>query len=111
MKKEIPIQELSHSLEQEFNIASSLGLRDQLNYEDIRSALAIRIALLLKENKQLLYASLYRIDVAEKDVRMAMAEKETPSLLAELILQKLSEKIYWRTKYRTKQNDIEKGKP
>jgi hypothetical protein len=68
----------------------------------LRDALAQRIAVMIRENRQLLYANLYRIDVAEKDVRRAMGEKESALLLAELILKKLREKLYWRNLYRNK---------
>jgi hypothetical protein len=54
----------------------------------------------LKENKTLLYAQLYRIDVAEKDVKIALENKNSEYLLAEFILQKLNEKLYWRNKYK-----------
>lgn len=73
------------------------------NYEDVRSALASYIKNLLQENKAYLFASLYRIDVSEKDVRLALTQNIPEYILAEMILKKLQEKLYWRNKY--KQND------
>ena len=70
-------------------------------YDDIRTALAAYIKNLLNENKAYLFASLYRIDVSEKDVRLALTQNIPEYLLAELILKKLQEKLYWRNKYKT----------
>jgi hypothetical protein len=38
--------------------------------------------------------------VAEKDVKIALENKNSEYLLAEFILQKLNEKLYWRNKYK-----------
>jgi hypothetical protein len=56
----------------------------------------------MRENRTLLYACLYRIDVSENDVRMAMNQNLSEYILAELILKKLNEKLYWRNKYKQK---------
>jgi hypothetical protein len=55
----------------------------------------------MRENRPYLYASLYRIDVSESDVRMALNQNLAEFILAELILKKLNEKLYWRNKYKT----------
>ncbi|MEY2799286.1 MAG: hypothetical protein RI934_274 [Bacteroidota bacterium] len=90
------IEQINHQLPE----TEAIGLKSEMNYEDLRIALAHYLAVLLKENRTLLYAQLYRIDVAEKDVKMALENKNSEYLLAELILQKLNEKLYWRNKYK-----------
>lgn len=96
-------KELDEQLRAQLQIdTTGLITADDFGYEALRDALAQRIAVMICENRQLLFATLYRIDVAEKDVRMAMGEKESALLLAELILKKLQEKLYWRNLYRNK---------
>ena len=92
--------ELIEQLNSQFPETMAIGLKNEMNYEDLRIALAQYLAILLKENKTLLYAQLYRIDVAEKDVKIALENKNSEYLLAEFILQKLNEKLYWRNKYK-----------
>ena len=92
--------ELIEQLNSQFPETMAIGLKNEMNYEDLRIALAQYLAILLRENKTLLYAQLYRIDVAEKDVKIALENKNSEYLLAEFILQKLNEKLYWRNKYK-----------
>lgn len=106
MKKQVSVTDLISGIQDDLQIDTSLLTQD-IRYEEVRSFLADKIDYLLKNNKQLLFASLYRIDVAEKDVRQAMGEKESALLLAELILRKLNDKIYWRNLYRNKTNNEE----
>lgn len=84
-----------------FGDQSLPAIQDNIDYEDLRSALAAYIKSLMNENKAYLYASLYRIDVSEKDVRLALTQNIPEFLLAEMILKKLKEKLYWRNKYKT----------
>lgn len=76
------------------------AVKNDINYEDLRSHLALYLKTLMRENRAYLYASLYRIDVSENDVRMAMNQNMAEFILAELILKKLNEKLYWRNKYK-----------
>lgn len=90
------------AIKSHFGEQSLPALQDNnMNYDDLRSALAAYIKSLMNENKAYLYASLYRIDVSEKDVRLALTQNIPEFLLAELILKKLKEKLYWRNKYKT----------
>lgn len=89
------------AIKSHFGEHSLPALQDNLEYEDLRSALATYIKSLMNENKAYLYASLYRIDVSEKDVRLALTQNIPEFLLAEMILKKLKEKLYWRNKYKT----------
>ncbi len=97
-KEDLP--ELIEQVNSQFVKDTAIGLKNDMNYEDVRIALALYLKVLLKENRTLLFAQLYRIDVAEKDVRMAIENQNSEYLLAELILQKLNEKLYWRKKYK-----------
>ncbi len=89
------------AIKSHFGEQSLPALQDNIDYEDLRSALAAYIKSLMNENKAYLYASLYRIDVSEKDVRLALSQNIPEFLLAEMILKKLKEKLYWRNKYKT----------
>jgi hypothetical protein len=102
MKKQADVTELINSIQNDLKIDTAMLSEQQIRYEELRSFLSEKIDHLLKNNKPLLYASLYRIDVAEKDVRKAMGEKDSALLLAELILRKLNDKIYWRNLYKNK---------
>ncbi len=98
----IPIEQLKNQLSVDFEIPESALTAPLNDYEQVRSELANHIDHLLKTNRALLWASLYRIDVSEKDVRKAMSDKHSAMVLAELILQKLNEKLYWRNLYKDK---------
>ncbi|MFN5705306.1 MAG: hypothetical protein ACK45U_05575 [bacterium] len=89
------------AIKSHFGEQSLPALQYNIDYEDLRSALAAYIKSLMNENKAYLYASLYRIDVSEKDVRLALSQNIPEFLLAEMILKKLKEKLYWRNKYKT----------
>jgi hypothetical protein len=89
------------SVKSHFGEESLASLHNTNDYQELRSALAAFIKNLMNENKALLFASLYRIDVSEKDVRLALTQNIPEYLLAELILKKLQEKLYWRNKYKT----------
>lgn len=91
------------AVRENFNDGSIPAVKNDINYEDLRSHLALYLKTLMKENRTMLYACLYRIDVSENDVRMAMNQNLSEFILAELILKKLNEKLYWRNKY--KQNN------
>jgi hypothetical protein len=91
---------LINAVQENFGDSSIPALKNDLNYEDLRSFLALHLKTLMRENRAYLYASLYRIDVSENDVRMAMNQNMAEFILAELILKKLNEKLYWRNKYK-----------
>jgi DNA polymerase III delta prime subunit len=93
-------EELIAALRNNFDEASIPAVKNDINYEDLRSHLALYLKTLMRENRTLLYACLYRIDVSENDVRMAMNQNLSEYILAELILKKLNEKLYWRNKYK-----------
>ena len=88
------------ALHHNFSDTSFPALKNDLKYHDIRTQLAIYLKTLIRENSTYLYALLYRIDVAERDVKMAFNQNMPEFILAELILKKLNEKLYWRNKYK-----------
>ncbi|HRR07735.1 MAG TPA: hypothetical protein PLO56_03505 [Rhodothermales bacterium] len=70
--------------------------------ETLRNTLAVRISWLLTHRREELLGILYRIDVRESEVKRILtfaAIDEIPVLLAELILEKLREKLVYRKKY------------
>jgi hypothetical protein len=101
-------KDISDIIKKEFDASITLETTEKMTFEEVRNALALQIRQLLKENRQLLFASLYRIDVSEKDVREALENNDTAMVLAGLILNKLNEKLYWRNLYRSKNPDEEK---
>jgi hypothetical protein len=89
------------AIKSHFGEQSLPAIKDNIDYNDLRSAFAAYLKILMNENKAYLYASLYRIDVSEKDVRLALTQNIPEYILAEMILKKLKEKLYWRNKYKT----------
>lgn len=92
----IPYAELQHDF--------SINITENLSYEDLKQQLSKAVAILLMKDTQRLFAYLYRIDVSEVKVKAIIQDPEVADKLAELILQKLMEKAYWRNKYRSDGN-------
>ncbi|MBL7978838.1 MAG: hypothetical protein JNN12_10900 [Bacteroidetes Order II. Incertae sedis bacterium] len=97
MKEELP--ELTRMATKPFGLEVS---ENNWDAETLRNTLAIRISWLLTHRREELLSILYRIDVREYDVKRILtfaAIDEIPVLLADLILEKLREKLVYRKKY------------
>ena len=73
--------------------------------EDVRRFLIPRITALLDRNPEMLMHILYRIDVAERDVKHVFAEsapKDIPAHLADLLIERQLLKLKIRRAYREK---------
>ncbi len=82
-----------------------IALTHQLSYDELKQQLAQALIPLLQHNTQRLFAYLYRIDVAESKVKDIIFDPDVAEKLADLILQKLIEKTYWRNKYSSNSNN------
>lgn len=73
--------------------------------EDVRRFLIPKITALLDRNPEMLMHILYRIDVAERDVKRVFAEsapKDIPPHLADLLIERQLLKLKIRRQYREK---------
>ena len=90
-----------------FDIAPEkmLAQADRLTLEDVRRFLIPKIASLLDRNPEMLMHILYRIDVAERDVKQVFGEsppKDIPAHLADLLIERQLLKLKIRRTYREK---------
>ena len=79
------------------------SLQAPLTLDDVRRFLVPRITRLLDRNPSLLLSLLYRIDVAERDVKRALAQTQPgalPGALADLIIARQLQKVRTRRAYR-----------
>lgn len=85
-------------------INQNLGieLQQQASYEELRLKLAAEVGHLLLQDAHRVFAFLYRIDVREEHVKVAMNSDDPADYLADLILKKFIEKSYWRNKYKNR---------
>jgi hypothetical protein len=71
--------------------------------EAVRRFLAGKVAELLDRNPAMLMSILYRVDVAERDVKRALAEESPESMprcLADLLIERQLQKLRLRRQYR-----------
>ena len=78
----------------------AIDANETLSYEEVKQKLTLILEQILMRDTQRLFAYLYRIDVAEDKVKAIIHHPDVASLMAELILQKLIEKAYWRNLYK-----------
>lgn len=76
--------------------------------EHLRRRLALRLAEMLHSERDLLFSTLYRIDVSESSVVNVMRNAlpgEIPALLADLIIERQIQKVKTRRYYRERSSD------
>ncbi len=91
--------ELAQMAAQQFDLVASEELWDATK---LRNTLAVRISWLLDHRFEELLGVLYRVDVREGDAKLILGfapKDEIPILLANLILDKLREKLVYRKMY------------
>lgn len=72
---------------------------ESLDEDTLQEALAVRIAEMLEYEMDLLFSTLYRLDVLEykiKDVLGGMTQEDIPSGLARLVIERQKEKMSTR---------------
>lgn len=82
---------------------SIISIQEIPSFEALKSYLTEKIALMMDKNFDMLLNSLYRIDVNEEKVAnlFSAANREfIPEKLAELIIERQIQKIYYRNLYR-----------
>lgn len=83
-----------------------LTITEQASTEAIRQQLADYLESLAQTNFTKLIALLYRIDVSETKARQALARRDecesAGSVLADLIIERLLEKLAFRARYKAK---------
>lgn len=90
---------LKGDLSQELNIKESEIFNER---ENLKKYISLKISQLLDGNIEKLLAILYRIDVKESDFKEVITNTKSeniPEEIAELIIKRQEEKLYWREKY------------
>ncbi|NWF90358.1 MAG: hypothetical protein HXY50_12970 [Ignavibacteriaceae bacterium] len=104
--QKIEVQEVSENISNAFNrfgLELPLSPSDAETINDLRSYLAEKLKDLLENNFNLLVNTLYRIDVNEQKLNELFGSKNRtpiPEALAELIIERQLQKIYFRKKYK-----------
>ena len=100
-------KEALQAFETSFGVAPDASLTQTAapTLEDVRRFLIPKITALLDRNPEWLMHILYRIDVAERDVKRVFAEsapKDIPAHLADLLIERQLLKLKIRREYREK---------
>ena len=100
------IAELSGIISKNFSQLSPgflVNKNDIKNFEELKKFLSGKIRILLEEKFDSLVNLLYRIDVEDKKIEEVFSRKEkenVPDLIANLIIERLLQKIYYRRMYK-----------
>lgn len=76
-----------------------------LSEEDFLAALAPKVAYMLQYNSGVFFQLLYKMDVLEPKLQMAMQTVDVPMSIARLILERQLEKLAARKAHPSKQGD------
>lgn len=95
------------------NVDRALDLGEQTgegdpNIDEVLIAIKVRVAQLLDRDPNLLFSYLYRLDVLEKDLKMAfsgLVNMNAVDAIAELIMERQKDRLETKLKY--KQDPIE----
>ena len=96
------IQETANLIQQDFDYMPKE--REFLTEEDLLKALASHVEDMLKYKSEVLMSNLYRLDVSEKKVALAMspAAKLPPHIgVAQLIIDRQKQRIFTKNNYKT----------
>lgn len=88
---------------------SILKIKEISSFEELKKYLAEKIAVMMDKNFDLLLSSLYRIDIDEKkitDLFSGSNRDYIPEKLAEFVIARQMQKIYYRNLYRKQSADI-----
>ena len=86
-------------IEQKFDLES----KPELSEEDLLMILADRISQMLDSEAELLFSTLYRLDVYESKINQVIASDEDTALgLARLVIERQKQKIRTKQEYRDK---------
>ncbi|WP_298714838.1 hypothetical protein [Chitinophaga sp.] len=88
---------------------AGISLPAQFSLEDLEKTLAEQIEMLVERNFQQFVLLLYQVDVSEKKVKEILAGQNYPDVyrsIARLIIERQTEKIISREKYRQSPEDL-----
>lgn len=98
----------SHNLSAVLNRNFDLELPETIEREKILEALSMRIAEMLSGAPDQLFSLLYRLDIAEKDLKQVLKESLQPDRsIAELVYKRQLEKMQSRQQFRSDRPDDE----
>lgn len=98
----------SHNLSAVLNRNFDLELPETIGREKILEALSMRIAEMLAGAPDQLFSLLYRLDIAEKDLKQVLKESLQPDRsIAELVYKRQLEKMQSRQQFRSDRPDDE----
>lgn len=86
------------SKQEEFEISPI----DEISLEELKGLIASKLETLINQNFEAFLRLMYRLDVSEVRVRDILTNEKSeliPISLAELVIEREQEKIYWRKKY------------
>jgi len=92
----------SQVLIQDLNNSYGWELEEAVSSEKLEALVAEKIEWLIQKDFNKLIALLYRIDVSESRLRLLLQEnqgKDSPALIARLIIERIRQKIETRRKY------------
>jgi hypothetical protein len=91
------------------NASFELSLPGSVSYEELKEKLTVYINQLINADFERLVYHLYRIDVKEEKMRQLLEQKDgenAAALIADLIIERLAEKIKSRQQFRQRDNNI-----
>ncbi len=100
------IQETADLIQQDFEYMPREN--EFLTEEDLLTALANHVTDMLKYKSEILMSNLYRLDVSEKKVALAMspAAELPPNIgIAKLIIERQKQRVFTKNHYKTKPLD------
>lgn len=78
-----------------------------LSEEDFLNALAPKVAYMMQYNSGVFFQLLYKMDVLEPKLKIAMQEADVPMAIARLILERQMEKIVSRREFPSTESEDE----
>lgn len=82
---------------------SIINIDDMSSFEELKKYLTEKISLMMDKNFDMLLSSLYRIDISEEKITSLFSASNRefiPEKLAELVIERQIQKIYYRNLYR-----------
>lgn len=84
-----------------------LNEESYISEEDFLNALAPKVAYMLQYNSGVFFQLLYKLDVLEPKLKIAMQQEDVPMAIAKLILERQMEKIISRRAFPAQKSEDE----
>jgi len=84
-----------------------LSEESYISEEDFLNALAPKVAYMLQYNSGVFFQLLYKLDVLEPKLKIAMQQEDVPMAIAKLILERQMEKIISRRAFPAQKSEDE----